>query len=143
MEHCSVSGTLLSQWNILLSQWKILLSQWIILLSQWTVAQAVENIAQSVKHGDQIAQAVEHIAQSVKYGDQIAQSVQEGVGSITFGRHVSNGSKCMYSKSWHQELSIGIYMGPIGGGGWRGGSEGVQICLDPPPKLHWATPTKF
>ena len=38
---------------------------------------------------------------------------QEGVKSITFGRHVSNRSKFIYSESWRQELSIGIYMSRI------------------------------
>ena len=58
---------------------------------------------------------------------------QEGVGSITFGRHVSNRLKIIYLEFWCRELSIGIYMGPIGGGeGGEGG--GAQSFLDPPSK---------
>ena len=51
---------------------------------------------------------------------------QEAGTSATFGRHVSNQLKITYSKTSHQELSIGICMGPIRGGGGGvpgGGSE--------------------
>jgi len=55
---------------------------------------------------------------------------QEGVGSIIFGRHVSNRKFIIYSESWRRELSIGIYMGPIGGG-WVGGGGpgGINLLL--------------
>ena len=53
----------------------------------------------------------------------ILQCIQEGVGSITCGRHVSNRLNFIHSESWRRELSIGTYMGPIGGGGVRGGPE--------------------
>ena len=46
---------------------------------------------------------------------------QEAGTSATFGRHVSNQLKITYSKTSHQELSIGICMGPIRGGGGGGG----------------------
>ena len=65
---------------------------------------------------------------------------QEGVGSITFGRHVSNQLKIIYSESWCRELSIGIYMSRIGGGG---GPGGPRMFWTPPPKVYWVTPTKF
>jgi hypothetical protein len=44
---------------------------------------------------------------------------------------VSNRLKLIYSESWRQKLSIGIYMGPIGG---VGGSGGVQSFWPPPSK---------
>ena len=53
---------------------------------------------------------------------------QEAAESITFGRHLSNRLRFIYSESWRRELSIGIYMGPIGGRGSGGG----QILFGPP-----------
>ena len=66
-------------------------------------------------------------------------SNQEGVRSKTFGRHASNRFNFIYSESWRQELSIGIYMSRIGGG-VRGGAE---FFGPPPPKYYWVTPAKF
>jgi len=48
------------------------------------------------------------------------------------GRHVSNRLKIIYSESWCRELSIGIYMSRIGGGGGPGGSN---VFWTPPPKF--------
>ena len=57
---------------------------------------------------------------------------QEGAGSITFGRHVQIPIKATYSESSRWELLIGICMGPMGpirGGGGRGGSEFLGLTL--------------
>ena len=61
--------------------------------------------------------------------DLIACSRQEAAESINFGRHVSNRIKFKYSEFSHQELSIGICMGPIGGGRKGGGVGGGSIDL--------------
>ena len=42
---------------------------------------------------------------------------------------MSNRLRFIYSESWRQELSIGIYMGPIGGGG--GSGEGSDFFGPP------------
>jgi len=81
---------------------------------------------------------------SVNYGlpSKFCALAQEGAGIIIFGRHVQIPIKNIYSESSCQELLIGIYiyMVPIGGGG---GPGGFRVFWTPPPKIYWATPTKF
>jgi hypothetical protein len=67
---------------------------------------------------------------------------EEAPVSITFGQHVSNRFKVIYSKSSCQELSIdNVWVESKGGG--MGGSEFFEPPCAPPPKIYWATPTKF
>jgi len=47
----------------------------------------------------------------------------------------------MYSESWRRELSIGIYMGPIGGGG--GGRGGPEFFGPPLQKFTGSLLRKF
>jgi len=65
--------------------------------------------------------------------------MQEASISTTFGRHAHIRIKMAYLDSFRQELSIGICMGPIrGGGGGR-----VRIFGVGSPQIFWATPTKL
>ena len=50
-------------------------------------------------------------------GEKDCWSGTGGASKHNFKQHVSNRLKLIYSESWRQELLIGIYMGPIGGGG--------------------------
>ena len=57
-------------------------------------------------------------------GEKDCWSGTGGASKHNFKQHVSNRLKLIYSESWRQELLIGEYMRPIGGGGVvRGGPE--------------------
>jgi hypothetical protein len=64
---------------------------------------------------------------------------QEAARSITFETSLSILLKIIYSESCNQELSIGIYMGPIGaGGGWWVVGGGPDF-LGPPLQIFSET----
>ena len=65
---------------------------------------------------------------------------QEAPVSITFGRHVSHRKNICIRNPLVESCRL-IYLWVKSEGG--GGSGGVRVFWNLPPKICWATPTKF